>query len=96
LKFIAFVLCFVWLVFFTLMGSIHDYEWMIRDSEIGSWCRLPPEQNSTRGELYLLFLLQFGMMSLVFLRKKNISLTLAMIGLFLYATYAFIGRDMLC
>jgi len=52
LKFIAFVLCLVWLVFLTLMGSINDYEWMLADSptNVRSWYDLPPEQDPARAK----------------------------------------------
>jgi len=95
---IIFVLCLIWLAFFALMGAIHDYEWMLADPslDIHSWCDLPPEQDPIRRELYLLFLAQFGVVGFLFLRQKTPLFIAAMILLFGYATYAFIGRDMLC
>jgi len=98
LKYVVFFVCFMWLLFFVLMTSVHEYEWMLNDpvSKVDSWCWLPLEKDSIRREMYIIFLFQFVVMSLVFIRIKNLLFSVLMFLLFCYATYALIVRDMLC
>jgi len=93
-----FYVCCAWLLTFVFMGGIHDYEYMLNEasSEITSWCQLPMEKDPVRKEMYMLFIIQFSIVGLVFLRKKNHVFIASMSLVFCYATYALILKDMIC
>jgi len=97
-NYLAFFIGMIWLFLFTLIFSTHQYGWMLTEvsSEAMSWCSLPLERDSLRREMYILFLVQFALMALIFMRKKNIFFTISLVLFFGYATYLFMVRDMLC
>jgi len=66
------------------------------DSEITSWCQLPPEKDNTRREMHLLFIFLFTVAGVLFLRKTNLARIAFMSILFCYATYALLLKDMMC
>jgi len=75
----------MWLLFFVLITSVHEYEWMLSDSvsKVDSWCWLPLEKDSIRQEMYIIFLFQFVVMSLVFVRIKKLAFQCSYVSAFL-------------
>jgi len=97
-KLTAFILCSVLLSIFVLITSAHEYEYMLNEagSELISWCQLPVEKDPARKEMYMVFLVLFGVMGLIFLRKKNIAFIVSMLIVFCYAIYSLLLKDMIC
>jgi|GEM_PF-2067365 len=105
-KFIAllrpmgFCVGYVWLGFFVVVGGVHEYGYLLNEfsPEFNSWCQLPPEKDPIRKELYGLFLIQFIMLILVFLRKNQFFAFFvpALLFVFAYAIYMLIIKDWLC
>jgi len=97
-KCVGFLVCYVPLLFFVFATSTHEYEYMLNEagSEFTSWCQLPTEKDPIRREMYMIFLFLFGVMGIVFLRKKNLAFIACMLIIFCYATYAFVLKDMAC
>jgi len=97
-KYVGFFACYTLLLFFVLVTSTHEYEYMLKEagSEFTSWCRLPTEKDPTRREMYMVFLILFCVMGILFLRRNNFVFIACMSFIFCYATYVFIFRDMAC
>jgi len=97
-KYVGFFACYTLLLFFVLVTSTHEYEYMLKEagSEFSSWCQLPIEKDSARREMYMVFLFLFGVLGFVFLRRKNLALVACMFVILCYATYALILKDMIC
>jgi len=98
----AFIVFYLWLLFFVSLGSTYEYDWMLSDPEFdGNRCRLhlamlDNDYDEQRKTVYLLFLAQLIGIGFIFLRQRHLVFIISLALLFIYASWLLIVRDWLC